>query len=180
MIVSTENALLARLHDVFGKTLREITTHPGDWSEAGLRDVLLTPPSVYLVWLGAQAGQVKGVIDSRFVFYVVAEVINGAEGDRPGLYQIVARLIAGLSGFCPANAGPMRFEEGSNLYTEEQGNCGVVLYGIYFTCEEPVPALMQDDGVDAYLRHYQTFTQADDSLPFAAHITLRRGHTDDE
>lgn len=51
MIVSTENALLARLHDVFGKTLRDIATHPGDWSEAGLRDVLLTSPSVYLVWL---------------------------------------------------------------------------------------------------------------------------------
>ncbi|MFT4463708.1 MAG: phage protein Gp37 [Sodalis sp. (in: enterobacteria)] len=69
---------------MFGNTLRDIATHPGDWSEEGLRDVLLTPPSVYLVWLGAQAGQVKGVIDSRFVFYVVADVINGAEGDRPG------------------------------------------------------------------------------------------------
>lgn len=120
------------------------------------------------------------MIDSSFVFYVVAEVINGAEGDRPGLYQIVARLIAGLSGFRPGHAGPMRFEEGSNLYTEKQGNCGVVLYGTYFTCEEPVPALMQDDGVDTYLRHYQTFTQTDGSPPFAAPITLRREHTDDE
>lgn len=180
MIVSTENALLARLRALFGNTLRDIATHPGDWSEEGLRDVLLTPPSVYLVWLGAQAGQVKGVIDSRFVFYVVAEVINGAEGDRPGLYQIVARLIAGLSGFRPANAGPMRFEEGRNLYTEKQGNGGVVLYGTYFTCEEPVTPLIQDDGMDEYLRHYQTFTQADGSPPFAAPITLRGGHTDDE
>lgn len=75
------------------------------------------------------------MIDSRFVFYVVAEVINGAEGDRPGLYQIVAHLIAGLSGFCPANAGPMRFEEGRNLYTEQQGQHGVLLYGTYFTCD---------------------------------------------
>ncbi|WP_334471355.1 phage protein Gp37 [Arsenophonus sp. PmNCSU2021_1] len=180
MIVSTENALLARLHEVFGNTLRDIATHPGDWSEAGLRDVLLTPPSVYLVWLGAQAGQVKGVIDSRFVFYVVAEVINGAEGDRPGLYQIVTRLIAGLSGFRPGHAGPMRFEEGRNLYTEQQGQHGVVLYGTYFTCEEPVPPLLQDDGVDAYLRHYQTFTQTDGSPPFAAPITLRGENNDHE
>ncbi|WP_243466158.1 hypothetical protein [Sodalis glossinidius] len=120
------------------------------------------------------------MIDSRFVFYVVADVINGAEGDRPGLYQIVARLIAGLSGFRPANDGPMRFEEGRNLYTEKQGNCGVVLYGTYFTCEEPVIPLIQDDGMDEYLRHYQTFTQKDGSPPFAAHITLRGESHDNE
>jgi len=177
MIVSTENALLARLNDVFGNTLRDIATHPGDWSEAGLRDVLPTPPSVYLVWLLAQAGQVKGVIDSCFIFYVVAEVINGAEGDRSGLYQIVVRLIAGLSGFHPSHAGPMRFEEGRNLYTEQQEQHGVVLYGTYFICEEPVTVLMQDNGVDEYLRHYQTFTQNDGSPPFVAPITLRGGMT---
>lgn len=41
MIVSTENALLARLLALFGNTFCYIAAHPGDWSEERLRDVLL-------------------------------------------------------------------------------------------------------------------------------------------
>lgn len=177
MIVETENALLARLRTLFGDTLREITTHPGDWSEEALRVVLMTPPSVYLVWLGAESGPVKGTVDSRFVFYVVADAVNGEELSRPGVYQIVGRLIAGLSGFKPAGAGPMRFEESRNLYTEKQGNRGVVLYGVYFTCEEDITPIVPEDGLDDYLRHYQTFSEPAGTSPFEAHIRLPQDKT---
>ncbi|RLR17668.1 hypothetical protein D8L93_07430 [Sodalis-like symbiont of Bactericera trigonica] len=40
---------MARLRALFGNTLRDISTHPGNWSKEGMRAVLLTPPSVYLV-----------------------------------------------------------------------------------------------------------------------------------
>lgn len=172
MITDTENALIEQVKSLFGLSLRHVGTHPGDWSEAALRTMLLTPPAVYVVWLGAGEGRTPKRMESRWVFYVVADVINGAEVDRLGLYQIVSRLLSGLVGFCAGDAGPMRFSEGRNLYTEQQGGVGVALYGVYFSCEEVIPPQTDIESLDDFLRHWQTFEQPLGTPTLAAHIDL--------
>lgn len=180
MIVETENALIARINALFEHQLRHVGTHPGDWSEEALRTMLLTPPAVYVVWLGAGAGRTRQRMESHWVLYVVADVINGVDVSRLGLYQIVGRLISGISGFQPGDAGVMQFTESRNLYTEKQGGVGVSLYGLYFTCEEMIEPQTDLGSLDDFLRHWQTFQQPNGTPVYGAHITLPQQETPNE
>lgn len=172
MIADTEAAYLARIRELFGNRLKRVDTHPGDWSEATLKKLLLTPPSVYVAWLGAGEPRTRNRMVSRWVVYVVGSVLNGRETNRIGLYQMVAVLLAGLSGFKAGNASPLTFEQASNLYSVTQGAAGVVLYGLYFSCEEIIDPLTDISTLADFMRHYETFGEPDGTPEFEAHIDL--------
>ncbi len=99
MITETEQAYIARIREYFGNELVSVDTHPGDWSDSVLRTMLINAPAIYVAWLGAGEGRTRGRLVSHWVFYVIGDMLNGREASRPGLYQIVARLIAVLNGF---------------------------------------------------------------------------------
>ncbi|ELU9168531.1 DUF1834 family protein, partial [Salmonella enterica] len=136
MIADTEQAYLDRIRSLFGNRLKKVDTHPGDWSEATLKKLMLTPPCVYVAWLGAGEPRTRNRMVSHWVFYVVGSMLNGRETNRIGLYQMVAVLLSGLVGFKAGSASPLAFEKASNLYSVAQGASGVVLYALYFSCEE--------------------------------------------
>lgn len=99
MITETEQAYIARIREYFGNELVSVDTHPGDWSDSVLRTMLINAPAIYVAWLGAGEGRTRGRLVSHWVFYVIGDMLNGREVSRPGLYQIVARLITLLDGF---------------------------------------------------------------------------------
>lgn len=99
MITETEQAYIARIREYFGNELVSVDTHPGDWSDSVLRTMLINAPAIYVAWLGAGEGRTRGRLVSHWVFYVIGDMLNGREVSRPGLYQIVARLITVLDGF---------------------------------------------------------------------------------
>ncbi|EJD0490281.1 DUF1834 family protein [Salmonella enterica] len=172
MIADTEQAYLDRIRSLFGNRLRKVDTHPGDWSEATLKKLMLTPPAVYVAWLGAGEPRTRHRMVSYWVFYVVGSMLNGRETNRIGLYQMVAVLLSGLVGFKAGSASPLAFEKASNLYSVAQGSSGVVLYALYFSCEEIIDPLTDISTLDDFLRHYETFGEPDGTAPFEAHIDL--------
>ncbi|EAS1943560.1 DUF1834 family protein [Salmonella enterica] len=172
MIADTEAAYLERIRALFGNRLKKVDTHPGDWSEATLKKLMLTPPAVYVAWLGAGEPRTRNRMVSHWVFYVVGSMLNGRETNRIGLYQMVAVLLSGMTGFKTGSASPLAFEKASNLYSVAQGTSGVVLYALYFSCEEIIDPLTDISTLDDFLRHYETFGEPDGTPEFEAHINL--------
>lgn len=171
MFGETETALLARVQELFGSTLKQIDTHPGTWSDIDIRRILARPPAVYLAWLGFGEGKTRREVESRWVFYVVADMLNGRQANRLGVYQIVERLVAGIhSSRQFGNTTGMRATKGQNLYTDAQGNAGVALYGLYFSGITPLPNETNLPSLDDYERHWQTWKYPDGTPEFAAHI----------
>ncbi|EHQ8660392.1 DUF1834 family protein [Salmonella enterica] len=172
MIADTEAAYLERIRALFGNRLKRVDTHPGDWSEATLKKLMLTPPAVYVAWLGAGEPRTRNRMVSHWVFYVVGSMLNGRETNRIGLYQMVAVLLSGMTGFKTGSASPLAFEKATNLYSVAQGTSGVVLYALYFSCEEIIDPLTDISTLDDFLRHYETFDEPDGTPEFEAHINL--------
>ncbi|ECO7182420.1 DUF1834 family protein [Salmonella enterica] len=172
MIADTEAAYLERIRALFGNRLKKVDTHPGDWSEATLKKLMLTPPAVYVAWLGAGEPRTRNRMVSHWVFYVVGSMLNGRETNRIGLYQMVAVLLSGMTGFKTGSASPLAFEKATNLYSVAQGTSGVVLYALYFSCEEIIDPLTDISTLDDFLRHYETFGEPDGTPEFEAHINL--------
>ncbi|WP_430488563.1 phage protein Gp37 [Salmonella enterica] len=172
MIADTEAAYLERIRTLFGNRLKRVDTHPGDWSEATLKKLMLTPPAVYVAWLGAGEPRTRNRMVSHWVFYVVGSMLNGRETNRIGLYQMVAVLLSGMTGFKTGSASPLAFEKATNLYSVAQGTSGVVLYALYFSCEEIIDPLTDISTLDDFLRHYETFGEPDGTPEFEAHINL--------
>ncbi|EAA4710358.1 hypothetical protein DPK85_15445 [Salmonella enterica subsp. diarizonae] len=172
MIADTEQAYLDRIRSLFGNRLRKVDTHPGDWSEATLKKLMLLPPSVYVAWLGAGEPRTRNRMVSHWVFYVVGSMLNGRETNRIGMYQMVAVLLAGMTGFKAGTASPLAFARADNLASVIQSSAGVVLYALHFTCEEIIDPLTDISTLNDFLRHYETFGEPDGTPAFEAHIDL--------
>lgn len=170
MIGETETALLEKVNSLFGATLRQVQPHPGTWSDVDIQRILLAPPSVYLAWLGCGEGRTRREVESRWVFYVVADMLNGTPGNRPGIYQIVERLVAGVNGQTFGPTTGLKLTKAQNLYTDAQGGAGVALYGLYFSGITPLPSTVDADSLGDYERHWQTWLAEDGTPEFKAHI----------
>lgn len=164
--------MLARVREVFGATLRQVDTHPGTWSDIDIRRILMSPPAVYLAWLGCGEGRTHREVESRWVFYVAAELLNGREANRLGVYQIVERLVAAINGKSFGATTGLRLTKGQNLYTDAQGNQGVALYGLYFSGRTPLPCEVDVSSLDDFERHWQTWQLPDGTPEFTAHINV--------
>lgn len=178
MIGTTETALLDAVRGLFGKTLKQVDTHPGTWSDIAIKRIILSAPSVHLAWLGCGEGRTRHEVESRWVFYIAAEMLNGREKDRIGIYQIVERLTAGINRgkFGPTTG--LRLTKGQNLYTDAQGAGGVALYGLYFSGITPLPAEVDETSLDDFERHWQTWNYPDGTPEFAAHINVNERAND--
>lgn len=172
MIGETETALLDVVKGLFGQTLRDIDTHPGTWDDVAIKRMLLSEPAVYLAWLGCGEGRTAREVESRWVFYVCASMLNGREGDRLGIYQIIERLVAGLNWKTFGPTSGFKLTKAQNLYTDAQGAAGCALYGLYFSGRTPIADGVDISTLDDYERHWQTWKQPEHTPPFEAHINV--------
>lgn len=176
MIADVEQALLARIRQVLGNTVREVASHPGHWDDEAVRLVTRTPPAVYVAWLGLKEGRFDGEVVSRWALFVAARVLNAQRGDQVGTYQITEQLIAGLQGQSLAPGGLFRLAEVRNLWRETQSNSGVAIYGLYFESPGMVDALVgnEPEALPDFERHYQTWAPEQAGVPvLEAHIHLQ-------
>lgn len=172
MIGETEIALLESLRGLFGRTLKAIDTHPGTWNDVAIKRMLLTPPSVHVAWLGCGPGRTSREVESHWVFYVCASMLNGREGDRLGVYQIIERLVTGINWKTFGPTTGMKLTKGQNLYTDAQSGNGCALYGLYFSGTTPLNTGINISSLDDYERHWQTWKQPDGTAPFESHIDV--------
>lgn len=174
MLEETEAALLARVRELFGATLRQVDPLTGTWTNEDVHRLFLAPPSVFLAWMGCGEGRTRREVESRWAFFVVAELLNGEPVNRPGIYQIVERLIAGVNGQTFGPTTGMRLTQVRNLCDDNRINAGVVLYGVLFSGTTPLPSVVELDSLDDYERHWQTWTYPDGTPEFAAHINVNQ------
>lgn len=172
MISDTEVALLTAVRGLFGRTLKAIDTHPGTWNDIAVKRMLMTPPSVHIAWLGCGPGRTAREVESHWVFYICASMLNGREGDRLGIYQIIERLVGGINWKAFGPTTGMKLTRGQNLYTEAQSNAGCALYGLYFSGNTPIDTSVDLSSLDDYERHWQTWDLPAGTPPFEAHINV--------
>lgn len=183
MIADVEIALIARIREILGRTVREVASHPGRWDDETVRQVTRTPPAVYVAWLGLRPGRFDGEVVNRWALFVAAKVLNAQRGDQIGAYQMTEQLIAGLHGHRLDPGGLMNLVEGKNLWNETQSKTGVAIYGLYFESPGMLDALPGFDINDLpdFERHFQTWSADDpDAPPMEAHITLITPRTGEE
>lgn len=60
MIATTEKALLEAIESLFGSTLQQCGTHPGTWDDVAIKHMLLSPPAIYVAWLGFAGSHPRG------------------------------------------------------------------------------------------------------------------------
>ncbi len=175
MIGETETAILNTVKAVFGGTLRQVDTHPGTWSDVAVRRMLIATPAVYVAWLGCGEGRTLREVESRWVLYVAAEMLNGREMNRLGAYEIIELLMVHLNGKAFGPSTGMRLTKAQNLYTDAQEASGTVLYGLYFSARTPLPNTNDESNLNDFLTHVQTWRLPDGSPEFKAHITVNTG-----
>ncbi|EYU13610.1 DUF1834 family protein [Photorhabdus aegyptia] len=153
------DALLAGIQQLFGKTLRKVDTHPGQWSDSAVKLIINTAPAVYVAWLGSRQGEIRHTAISTWGVFVSASVLNGKQTQVPGIYQIVERLTAWLNNRRIAPAGNFTLTQVGNLWSDTQSQAGVAVYGLYFDAPQPLPDPVAIDDLDDYETHYQRWGQ---------------------
>ncbi|MBP1524432.1 DUF1834 family protein [Salmonella enterica subsp. enterica serovar Worthington] len=155
MLEETEAALLARVRELFGATLRQVEPLTGTWTNEDVHRLFLAPPSVFLAWMGCGEGVRVGKLKVAGHF-CRGGVAEREPVNRPGIYQIVERLIAGVNGQTFGPTTGMRLTQVRNLCDDNRINAGVVLYGVLFSGTTPLPSVVDMDSLDDYERHWQT------------------------
>ncbi|WP_314188556.1 DUF1834 family protein [Yersinia massiliensis] len=155
------DALLAGIRQLFGKTLRKVDTHPGQWSDVAVKTIINTAPAVYVAWLGGRPGTIRQTMVSTWGIFISAQVLNGRTSDQPGIYQIVERLTAWLHGRRLDPAGRFVLTQAGNLWSDIQSAGGVAVYGLYFEAAQPLPDAidLNDDDIGDYATHFQQWAE---------------------
>ncbi|MCW7226187.1 DUF1834 family protein [Escherichia coli] len=85
MLEETEAALLARVRELFGATLRQVEPLTGTWTNEDVHRLFLAPPSVFLAWMGCGEGRTRREVESRWAFFCRGGVAERGTG-KPARY----------------------------------------------------------------------------------------------
>lgn len=182
-----EDALLARVRDRFGATLRQVDSIPADWDDEMVLRFLLNAPAVFLSWgitRSSGSTDMTAEVDVQWQFTVVT-AHEGKEAARRrgdaraiGAYDIVERLIPLMHGFSAPDESALRFESADNLFSAASERRGMAVYGVLFS----MPMAMQDgdpppSDLEDFLRFHADYDQqpTDGQTEASDHVTLPQG-----
>lgn len=162
-----EEQLIDCIKQAFGKTLKVVDSHPGQWSDSVVKRIITAAPSVYVAWLGWNPDRTYSQIRSTWAVFAVAKVLNGRKSDPAGIYQITERLAALIDGKTFARSDVFTLRSAGNLWSDLQAGAGVAVYGLYFDAGQPLPdALDMDaDSINPFETYYQHFDRTGDAPP---------------
>ena len=136
-IAKTSDALQARIRELCGDVLQEVTSHPGHWDDSAVTRIVSNPPAAYTAWLGHMPGENPSIVQARWAVYVVANVLDGERENEGGIYQLVEKLSAGLHRYRLPPSGTFELLSVQNLWSDTQSGMGVAVYGMYFKAPMP-------------------------------------------
>lgn len=167
------DAMISGIQTLFGPTLRNVDTHPGQWSDSTVSLIINTAPAVYVAWLGGRPGRIPDTEVSTWGVFISAEVLDGKQTDTIGIYQIKERLTGWLNKRRLGPSGPFALTQSGNLWSDTQSNAGVTVYGLYFDAPQPLPVYIPDeDDIGDYATHYQQWDKPDGTPEQEAEIHL--------
>lgn len=173
MISETQAAIIAAIRQTLGNAVKSVEPHPGDWSAQTLQRVIMSAPAVYVAWLGAKPGSRPQQIVNKWVVFIAAQTLNGVRADAVGTYQLTERLMAMFAGTHIAGVNAMTLTNARNLWSEQQNNVGAAMYALYYDEQSVLDPITPEQGLDDFLRQWQTFDQQHDGEPnMQAHINL--------
>jgi len=148
MLAEIEDAIVARLQEVLGASVRTAETLPGPWDEQSLGLAMRQAPGVYVYWDGGRASRQRARSDISAVYRVYA-VTGHASGQRErrrgashqiGAYEILERVVPALHGLSTPY-GQLAFGRIAVLSPASSQRKGIAVYEAEFSIEAPFPAL---------------------------------------
>lgn len=172
-ISTTQDAIIAHIAGLLAGKCRFVESHPGNWSEATVRTIVSTAPSVYVAWLGAKPGDWVDSLVNHWGVFIVAQTLNARVGEPVGAYQMVEVILRGFGFDQVQNVGKMTLTAAKNLWTDTRASNGCIVYALYFDNPADLADYSLPLDIGDYLRHFQKFDTGHDGAPMAeAHITL--------
>ena len=153
--------LIAGVKALFGNTLTRVDTHPGQWSDSAVKLIINAAPAVYVAYLGSRPGDIRHTAISTWGLFVSAQVLDGRQTHRPGIYQIVERLTGWLNNRRIEPGGLFTLTQIGNLWSDIQSNAGVSVYGLYFESPQLLPDPVDASSLDDFATHYQQWAEPD-------------------
>lgn len=186
-IRDAELALVARLKEGFGNTLRQVDSLPDDWDDKTFETLLRMAPGAYVVFGGGQARDSQATDQAALkAGFSVVFVTRHASGEKArrhgdptqiGAYEMIAIGVQLLHGHTIPGVGTLEFSHIDNLNEaaiDKQGGC---VYAVGFV----LPMALDAGGVDAsslddFIRYYDTVDQAPigDQDDAQDHVTLEQ------
>lgn len=179
-----EDALLARVRDRFGPTLRQVDAIPASWDDEMIRRFLISAPGVFLSWgldRGDNTTDATAEVNSLWQFTIIT-AHEGKEATRRrgdaraiGAYEIVERLIPLIHGYTPAGESALMFASADNLFSAANERNGLTVYGVLFSMPMTMSAVDEEPSdLEPFLRFHADWNQApaDGQLEAQDHVTL--------
>ncbi|MGQ3663286.1 phage protein Gp37 [Citrobacter braakii] len=172
-ISATQDAIIAHIAGLLAGKCRFVESHPGNWSEASVRTVVSSAPSVYVAWLGAKPGEWVNSVVNHWGVFVAAQTLNAKVGEPVGAYQMVEVILRGFGFEQVESIGKMTLTAAKNLWTDARSGNGCIIYALYFDNPSDIADYSLPLDAGDYLRHFQQFDTGHDGAPMTeAHITL--------
>lgn len=149
MLADIEDAIVDRVADVLGNTVKKVETLPGPWDEQALNLALRQAPGVYVYWDGGGPGRNsrRPYLNSVYRVYIVTGHASGERERRRGAahqigaYEILEQVVPALHGFSVADAGSLEFGRVAVLAPVSSQKKGIAVYEAEFSLQAPWPAL---------------------------------------
>ncbi len=134
-ISDIEDALIARIKALLGKTVRKVESIPGGWTLDSLSRALQAAPGVYVAFMGSKRGAAEGYQDCRFSVYCVTKGADDVARRRGtanviGAYDLAKLLLTDLDGFPVPSIGTAICSGIDNLFRDAMFDLGGTVYGM--------------------------------------------------
>ena len=160
VIASVESAMISRVEDVLGSSVRSVQSLSGPWTMSALQRALQFAPCVRLAFLGGTGTRADDAsINARWGVYLVAghakdEQRRHGKGSVIGLYDMLELVAPALNEFTVQGVGSLYLERVAQAFTEQTLQMGGAVYELLFSMPNVV---LPDADPSAALADFVTF-----------------------
>lgn len=152
-----EKELIASLKAFFKTELKAVAPIGGAWNESTIKTIIKTAPAIYVAYIGARRSRFPNCVSATWALFISAKTLNAMQ-DRTSAYRIKDALIAFLHRRkLPSTVSGFEYTQDANLYSETQAHNGLVVYGVYFDVQQPLPPATDASEIDDFETYYHRF-----------------------
>jgi phage gp37-like protein len=175
-IACVEDAIIAKVKDVFGNKLRAVDSLPADVDDETLKRLVRTTPGVYVVFDGGMdqtQGGSQAKVRAQFSVNAITSHVSGEKARRRGdkleigAYDIIEILLPKLHRMTVKGIGTLVFQNIENRYDGPLDKLGVAVYAAVYYIDINFPDI---DAV-AVLAPFKTASVTTKPAPLSNPVT---------
>ena len=157
-----QTAIIDALKKMFGKTVRSVEILGGAWNNKTQERITNVFPAIYLSWMGDASTQNPNERLHTWVFFVVAETLNGVRANDIQAHHIIERIEyqfdhRRLSNQNGPIGGHLYHKRTDNVWNDERTVGGISLFAITFNqamiIRDPVSTLDDDEFLSMFEKY---------------------------